>query len=225
MGICLNADPEGMIVWDIVVGIVAIVLGLVLVFAGLRFFFAALPILGFMVGFLIGAAGVNAIFGDGVFSTITSWIVGFFVGLLLAAISYLWWYAGALIAAGSTGAALGTALVRAFGGSSNWLIFLFAGIGFVLFFLAAFALALPVYIVLVNTAFVGASIVIAGFLLVINRIDRVDLNYGNVVAIVNESWWWSIPVVVLALAGIFSQLNAISTIALPEDRWTAAAPR
>lgn len=161
--------------WDIVVGIVAIVFGLVLVFAGLRFFFAALPILGFILGFLVGGAGVNAIFGDGVFSTITSWIVGFFLGLLFAAISYLWWYAGALIAAGSTGAALGTALVRAFGSNANWLIFLFAAIGFVLFFVVAFMLALPVYIVLVNTAFVGASVVIGGLLLVINKIDRVDL--------------------------------------------------
>lgn len=211
--------------WDIVVGIVGIVLGLVLVFAGLRFFFAALPILGFLLGFLVGGAGVNAIFGDGVFSTITSWIVGFFLGLLFAAISYLWWYAGALIAAGSTGAALGTALVRAFGSNASWLIFLFAAIGFVLFFLVAFVLALPVYIVLVNTAFVGATVVIGGLLLVINKIDRADLGYGNVVAAINESWWWTIPMIVLAFAGIFSQLSAISTIALPEEKWTTAAPR
>jgi hypothetical protein len=210
--------------WDIVVGIVAIVLGLVLVFAGLRFFFAALPILGFILGFLIGGAGVNAIFGDGVFSTITSWIVGFFLGLLFAAISYLWWYAGALLAAGSTGAALGTALVRAFGSDARWLIFLFAAIGFVLFIAIAFLLALPVYIVLVNTAFVGATVVIGGLLLVINKIDRADLGYGNVVAIINESWWWTIPMIVLAIAGIVSQLSAINSIHLQEEKWVPAQP-
>ena len=119
----------------------------------------------------------------------------------------------------------GTALVRAFGSNANWLIFLFAAIGFVLFFVVAFMLALPVYIVLVNTAFVGASVVIGGLLLVINKIDRVDLGQGNVVAIINESWWWTIPLIVLAFAGIFSQLNAIASIQLPEERWTTAAPR
>ncbi|MGC4190803.1 MAG: DUF4203 domain-containing protein [Thermomicrobiales bacterium] len=211
--------------WDIVVGIVAIVLGLVLVFAGLRFFFAALPILGFILGFLVGGAGVEAIFGDGIFSTLTSWIVGLILGLIFAAISYLWWYAGALIAAGSTGAALGTALVSAFGSNAHWLIFLFAAIGFVLFFVVAFVLALPIYIVLVNTAFVGATIVIAGLLLVIDKINRNELWGGNVVAIINESWWWTIPLVVLAAAGIFSQMSAMATIALPDERWTTATPR
>lgn len=208
--------------WDIIIGLFGIVIGLALVFAGLRYFFAVLPILGFVVGFIVGGAGVNAIFGDGIFSTLTSWIVGFFLGLLFAAVSYLWWYAGALIAAGSTGAALGSALVHVFGGSANWVVFLFAGIGFVLFFVAAFALALPIYIVLVNTAFVGATVVIGGLMMVINKIDRSDLYQGNAVAIINDSWWWSIPVIVLAVVGIFSQLAAISTIALPEDRWTTA---
>lgn len=45
------------------------------------------------------------------------------------------------------------------------------------------------------------------------------------VAIINESWWWTIPLIVLAFAGIFSQLNAIASIQLPEERWTTAAPR
>ena len=208
--------------WDIVLGLVAIVLGLLLVFSGLRYFFAALPILGFFFGFLVGGAGVHAIFGDGIFSTLTSWMVGFVLGLIFALVSYFWWYAGALVAAGSTGALLGTALVRAFGSNAEWLILLFAIIGFVVGFMIAFMLALPIYIVLVNTAFAGATVVVTGFLMVIDKVDRADLGYGNVVATINESWWWTIPVAALAVAGIFSQLNSISSVILPKERWTTA---
>lgn len=211
--------------WDVIVGLIAIALGLVLVFSGLRTFFAALPILGFIFGFLVGGAGVHAIFGEGVFSTLTSWIVGVVLGVAFATISYFWWYAGALIAAGASGAALGTALVHAFGGTAGWLVTLFALIGFVAFFAAAMALALPIYIVLFNTAFVGATVVIAGLLLVIDRIDRADLGYGNVTAIVNNSWWWSLVVIVLAATGLASQWKALTTVDLPEERWATAPAR
>lgn len=210
--------------WDGVLGALAILVGLMLVFAGLRYFFVALPILAFIAGFVVGGAVIQTLFGNGIFSTLTSWLTGFLLGLIFAAISYAWWYAGALIAAGSTGAALGSAIVPAFGGSAGWLIFMFAAIGFVVFFALAFVLALPVYIVLVNTAFLGATVVIAGLLLMIDRIDRADLGYGNVVAVVNASWWWSIPVFFLSLIGILSQMNAISSIAIQEARWATAQP-
>ena len=95
-------------------------------------------------------------------------------------------------------------------------------LGFIAFFILAFVLALPVYIVLINTALVGSTVVIGGVLLVINKIDRAHLGYGTVVAIVNYSWWWGLVAIVLAIVGIFSQLNTIATIALPEEKWVAA---
>ncbi|HWV23496.1 MAG TPA: DUF4203 domain-containing protein [Thermomicrobiales bacterium] len=207
--------------WDVIIGLIAIALGLVLVFSGLRTFFAALPILGFMLGFLVGGAGVQAIFGDGVFSTLTSWIVGLVLGVIFAVVSYFWWYAGALIAAGSTGAALGTAIVH---NAAGWIVTLFAVIGFVLFFVLAMRLALPIYIVLFNTAFVGATVVVAGILLVFDRINRVDLGYGNAAAIINNSWWWTLVVIVLAAVGIASQWKALTTVKLPEEPWSPATP-
>lgn len=208
--------------WDVVLGLVAIALGLLLVFAGLRYFIMALPILGFFFGFLAGGAGVQAILGDGIFSTLTSWLVGLILGLIFAFISYFWWYAGALIAAGSTGALLGTAIVRIFT-QADWLILIFAIIGFIVGFVVALMLALPVYIVLVNTAFTGATVVVTGLLLVIDRADRSDLGYGNIIATINDSWWWTIPVAALAIAGIFSQIKNLSQVALPDDRWTTAS--
>lgn len=208
--------------WDIILGIIAVGLGLLLTFAGLRLFFAALPILGFFLGFFVGAAGVNAVFGDGIFSTVTSWVVGLIVGVFLGAIAYFWWYVGALISAGSTGALLGTGLVKAFGSDAQWLIAIFAIIGFILGFIIAVMLALPIYIVLFNTAFAGATIVIVGLLMVIDKVNRGEISEGTAVTIINESWWWTIPWIVLVVVGVGSQLSSLKTIVLPEDKWTAA---
>jgi len=65
-----------------------------------------LPIYGFFFGLSFGAHSVQALFGDGFLSTTTSWVVGFFVGLLFAVLSYFFWYAVVLIAAGVLGVLL-----------------------------------------------------------------------------------------------------------------------
>ncbi|RIK45613.1 MAG: hypothetical protein DCC58_05890 [Chloroflexi bacterium] len=209
---------------DVIVGIMLAVLGLVICFAGLRVFLLALPALGFISGVFIGAAGVRAIFGDGFFSTATGVIVGLFVGLILAVLSYLFWYVGALIAAGSTGALIGSGLMNFLGATRGWVVFIGAALGAIIVFIIAFRLALPVYVVIVNTAFVGASAIIGGVMLMFNQIDRADLGYGVVWAAIEESWFWIIVWVVLAAVGIGSQLRTIAQVTLPEDRWASANP-
>jgi hypothetical protein len=210
--------------WDVVVGILVGLFGLLLCFAGLRVFFIALPFLGFIAGFFVGAAGVTAIFDEGFLSSLTGIIVGLIVGLVFGLLAYLLWYVGALLAAGSTGALLGSALMNAIGVDSGWAVFIAAAIGAVLLFVVAFILALPIYVVIVNTAFVGAAGVITGILLIFNQFDRADLGYGLAWATIEESWLWAIAWLVLAVLGVLTQLRSIAVITLPEDRWTTASP-
>lgn len=209
---------------DIVIGIGLLLFGLVITFMGLQVFFATLPLLGFIFGFFAGAAGVEAIFGDGFLSTVSGWVVGFFVGLLFAFISWFWWYAGVVVAAGTLGAILGTGLANLFGIDSEVVIFFFALIGFAAFLFFAFVSGLPIFLVIVNTALAGATIVITGLLLVINRVDRGELGYGTAIAIIEESWWWVLVSAVLAIAGIIVQLTQRASVQLPEDRWGHATP-
>lgn len=207
---------------DIFLGILLLLFGLGIAAFGLQVFFATLPMLGFLLGFFVGTAGVEAIWGDSFLSSVTSWIVGIVLGLLFAAVSYFWWYAGALLAAGAWGAALGTGLVRAFGGSSDWLLFLFGAIGFVAILVLALMLNLPVYVIIVNTAFAGATVAVAGLLLVLNRIDHEELGRGTVVGIINESWWWVLVTAVVAAAGMLFQMAMRTAITLPEEKWVPA---
>src|SRR3954466_3169465 len=85
----------------------ALLFGSILAFSGYRFFLFLLPIWGFFFGFALGAETIQAIFGTGFLSDVTSWVVGFFAGLLFAVLSYLFYFAAVAILAGSLGYTLG----------------------------------------------------------------------------------------------------------------------
>jgi hypothetical protein len=205
---------------DILFGLLAIAIGATVCFAGLRLWFWLLPVWGFVVGFLGGAALVTWLFGDGFLSTTLGIVVGIVVGIGASLISYLWWYVGAILAAGSAGSMLGSTLFAAIGIDSSVVLFIVGLVFAVGFVIGALILALPIYIVVVNTAIAGATIVIAGVLLVFDRIDRGEI--GTLIAwtrIHDNGILWLLWVV-LAGAGIAAQMSMIRRVTLPENRWS-----
>ncbi|HYI15405.1 MAG TPA: DUF4203 domain-containing protein, partial [Thermomicrobiales bacterium] len=196
--------------------------GLFVCFAGLRVFFVALPIVGFVTGFYIGAAGTRAVLNDGFLSNVTAVIIGLVAGVTLGVLAYLLWYVGALISAGSTGALFGSGVMNGLGVDSGWAVALVAIACGILLFFIAFKLALPIWVVIVNTAIVGAAGAIGGVMLIIDQIDRGDLGYGVAWAAIEESWLWLIAWAVIAVMGLVAQSQAIASITLPEDRWGTA---
>jgi hypothetical protein len=207
---------------DFLLGLFALVLGLGVAFLGLRLFFVMLPIWGFIAGFFIGAEGFTIIFGDGFLSTITGWVIGLFVGIIFAFLAYLFWYVGAIIAAGSVGATLGSGLMAAFNVDTDWVVFLVALIGAVLIALVAILLWLPVYMVIVSTAFLGATAVTAGIMLVFNQADKEAFHWGSAFGMIEDSWFWLLLWAVIAAVGMAYQLMSVATVTLPEDRWSRA---
>lgn len=210
---------------DFLIGIIAIACGLAICFAGLRMWFILLPIFGFIAGFTMAATAVASLWDNHVFLAGTTAVIsGFVVGIIFALIAYFWWYFGVILAAGFTGASLAAGLGRAISIDASWLLFIFALVGGILFVAAAFLLALPIYIVIVNSAIGGAFIIITGLLLIFDRIPYEGLGYGSAWAAINDSWWWGFVLVALAVAGIFVQLMSMAMTVLPEERWTQAAP-
>ena len=90
-----------------IIAIVAVLIGAAFCFGGYRFFLVLLPLWGFLVGFNVGTDAVSAIFGDGTFATVTSWVVGFVLALVFAVFSYLWYWLAVAILGGSVGYMLG----------------------------------------------------------------------------------------------------------------------
>ncbi len=84
-------------------GLIALFFGMALTFAGYRLFYFLLPIWGFVFGLGFGAQTMQALFGEGFLSTVTSWIVGFVVGLLFAVLSYMFWSVAVVVVAGALG--------------------------------------------------------------------------------------------------------------------------
>jgi hypothetical protein len=205
---------------DILFGLLAVAIGAAVCLAGLRLWFWLLPVLGFVVGFLGGAALVTWLFGDGFLSTTLGIVVGFVLGIGGALISYLWWYVGAILAAGSAGAMLGSSLFAAIGIDSSVVLFIIGLVFAVVFVFGALMLALPIYIVVVNTAIAGATIAIAGLMLMFDRVDRGEIGTLAAWTRIHDNWILWVLWIVLAGAGIASQLSMIRRVVLPEERWT-----
>jgi hypothetical protein len=150
--------------------------------------------------------------------------VGLIVGIAVAAISYIYWYVGAILAAGASGALLLSGLFSTFGVDNGVALFVLALVGAVIFIFAALTLNLPVYVVLVNTAIPGAYMVIGELLLLFDRVERGAFDWGIARAAVYDSRMWWLVLVALAAVDIFSELRNIAGTTLPARGWRRPTP-
>ena len=135
----------------IIVGLLAIVIGLAWAFYGLKLFTILLPIWAFFFGLLAGAQWGQDIFGQsGIFTTVLSWGIGLVFGLVLAAISFFWYYAAIVILGGAVGYALGVGFFEYFGFETGPIIVIIGLIVGALFAIGTFVLGVPVLLVLVT---------------------------------------------------------------------------
>ncbi len=214
---------------QVIIGIILALVGLGVCFFGLRYWFILLPIFGGITGFFIGARAIQALLGTGFLATTTSWIVGIILAIGFALLSWFIWYAGAIIMAGAVGASLATGIVHAlFTNPWGVVLFVIALAGAILFAAIALALNLPIYIVIVNSAFGGASLAVAGILTLLGTITVTELANGVTVAVADEArfqgagWLWVVVWLALAIVGLFFQLQSVASVRLPDERWVPA---
>lgn len=212
-----------------IIGILLALIGLGVCFFGLRYWFIMLPIFGAVAGFFVGARVIQEVFGTGFLSTGVSWVVGIIIGLVFALLSWFVWYAGAIIMAGAVGASLFSGILHAIF-SNPWgiMLFIVALIGAVLFAAIALFLNLPIYIVIVNSALGGAALAVAGVLVLIGSVTITELSTGAAVAVADEVRFqgagilWYIVWIILAILGMLFQVQSISSVTLPEEKWVPA---
>lgn len=205
---------------DIVVGLIMLAVGLTLVLSGLRVFMIALPILGFIAGVSLGVALMHWAFDEGFLSTAAGIVVGIVFGLVFAVLSYMFWYVAVILGGAAIGASIGVGLMNVFNVDTEWVLVLAAFIGGLVMAAITLLLDLPIYWVVIVTAFNGAAWTVVGLMLILNRIDRADLAYGTIWAAVEESWFWILAWIIVASIGVGSQLAKLAEALLPEDKWT-----
>lgn len=192
----------------IVVGLLGMGIGAVWATYGLKAFTILLPIWAFFAGLLAGASLVTNLLGTGFLSTITSWVVGVGLGLVLAVLSYFVYYAAIIILGASIGYALGSGLLVAIG-LDGFLATVAGLLGGALIALGVLALGVPVFLVIILTAFSGAAGVVNGALILLGFIKVEDVDQGLMDGLLKYGVVALVAWVAVAAAGIWYQMRDI----------------
>lgn len=191
--------------------ILALLFGLVVCFGGYRLFLNLLPIWGFFVGFLLGAASLQALAGVGFLATVTSLVVAFLVGAFFAALSYVFFAFAVAMAAGSLGYALAAGLMNLIGLDWSLLVWLVGAAGGVVAVVITFLFNIQKYVIIAATAINGAGMSV--ITLMFGHIDMTTawLVENPVRLALQDSPLWAILFVLVAAAGITAQLVTTRT--------------
>jgi hypothetical protein len=204
----------------IVLGLIALAIGAAFTFWGFRFFLLLLPLWGFIFGFIVGNDIVSYLFGSSFpfMATATGWIVGFIVGLLFAALAYLYYWFAIVWIGATAGYALGTGVMAWLTPNLDIVTFVVGLVVAAVFAIIFIVLKLPKYLAIAFTAFGGAFVAITGIALILGRVPETAIHGGTVGAFVNDelSWLWVGAAVLLGIVGFFYQWMSTSATAFVE---------
>jgi hypothetical protein len=188
---------------------IALFIGTVICFGGYRFFLFLLPIWGFFFGLGLGANSVQLILGEAFLGTVTGWVVGFFVGLIFAVLSYLFYAFAVAILAGSLGYSIGVGIMGwIFNNPDTGFIAWLVGVVLaVVLILVTFRFNLAKYVIIVATSLGGAAAVIATLALGVEGLALLDLARNPIQTLLDSSFWWALFFLVLAAFGIVTQIQ------------------
>ena len=201
-----------------VIGLLAIAIGLLACFAGYRVFRIVLPILGFLVGLGIGAQLAEALFNEPYLGSLLSWVIAIVVGLIAATIAFVWWYVSVAIAIAGLGYAIGYGAAAGLGVGSTGAMVIGVALG-VLFAIAAIVLRIPTGIVIVVSAFWGASALLGGALVLLGRIEPGQLRNGTVDVVIADSLVLAAIWLAIGIAGA-----VVQWMTTPRDEAPGVAP-
>ena len=188
----------------LIIGLLAIVIGLLACFAGYRVFRIVLPIIGFLVGLGVGAQLAELLFNEPYLGSPLSWAVAIVVGLLAAVIAFVWWYVSVALAIAGLGYTIGYGAAAGLGVAGPTAVVIGVALG-VLFAVAAIVLRIPTGIVIVVSAFWGASALLGGTLVLLGRIEPSQLRNGTVDVVIAESPLLLLIWVVVGVLGVAVQ--------------------
>jgi hypothetical protein len=188
--------------------IIALLIGVAMVFNGYRWFLILLPIFGFVFGFGLGAQTMQALFGQAMFATVASWVVGLIAGVVFAVLSYFFYLIGVAIFAGSIGYSLTIVVLLALGLHLNFLTWL---IGIVVAVALAFVVLrfnVQKYVIIFGTSVAGAGVIIASVIYAFSPNKELVAQYTQLAvrAAISTSFWWMLIFLVLVVAGIYTQI-------------------
>jgi hypothetical protein len=194
----------------ILIGLLAIGIGAAWAAYGLKAFTILLPIWAFFAGLIGGAAFLQGLFGNdfAFLATTTSWVGGFVIGLVFAALSYFIYYFAVVILGATIGYALGSGLLIALG-LDGFLSVVIGLVGGAVLAVAVLVLAVPAILIVVLSAFSGAAAVVNGALVLLGQIKVADIDGGMMDGLIKYGPVALVAWLVVAAAGIWYQYRDI----------------
>jgi len=207
---------------DVVMGVLALLIGLLLCFRGRGAMRVLLALWGAFVGFGLGASLVAGLTGHGYLDSAAGWLAAIVLALVFAVLAYLFFAVAVVLAFASMGFVLGQTLAIALGAGQGWLI---TGVGVavgVLLAVLAVVTNLPELVLIVISAFAGASVAVAGLMLLLDVFSLTDPVTAQIPIVEQPAWY--VGQLVLAVLGIIVQLRSARRRELGSVRRTWSAP-
>jgi len=191
---------------DFLIGALVLIVGALFCFAGYRFFRILITIWGFFAGFNLGTAAMTALFNNAFLQTTTGIVLGIVIGLVFAALAYFFYYFAVVLLGATAGYDLGSGFIGAIGLNNPGFIAVIVGVALaVIFALVILLFNLPKLLIMVFTALGGAVAMLAGLLILLGQVKTAYLQYGDAVALVRASWFWTLVAIVIAVVGFLAQ--------------------
>jgi hypothetical protein len=202
-------------------GLIALLFGTILAFSGYRLFIILLPIWGFFFGLALGAQTIQVLFGDAFLATVTSWVVGFIVALLFAALSYMFYFFAVALISGALGYGITVGILTWIGlnfGVLVWIIGLVAGIALAIIVLV---FNIQKWVVIAATSVLGAAVVVATIILLFN--PSADVLANPIQSAWNTSPLLTLLFLVIAVLGLIFQIRSNRNYTISSyNRWVEA---
>ncbi len=182
--------------------------GVAFLFFGYRFFLILLPIWGFFMGFWLGALMISILLGEGFLVSVTSLVVGFVAGLILAVLSYLFYSVGVLLLGASFGYWFATVALYAIGLNPGFIAAVVGILTAIVFAVLIVLIDVKKHLIIVITALGGAGCLMISVLFVFGVVTIPDLQLGAAPAmnvIIQNSLLWLVLWSFLGTIGIFIQ--------------------
>jgi len=196
---------------SIIIGLLAIGIGLAWAFYGLKLFTILLPLWAFFFGLIAGAQWGQDVFGQsGIFTTVLSWGIGLVFGVVLAAISFFWYYAAIVILGGAVGYALGIGFFEWLNLGTGFIAIVIALIVGAIFAVGTFVLGVPVVLVMVFSAFSGAAAVVNGVLIFLGQIKLDTLDTGIFGSLLTNGVVGIVAFLVLGAVALYWQIRDVA---------------
>lgn len=210
---------------DVLVGVVALLAGLVLCFRGYWALRLVLSIWGALIGFGLGSTLATWLDDDSYLATALGWVLGLVLALVFALLAYLYYAVGVVLSLGTMGFALGATVMAALGVEWDWAV-IAAGVACGLAVgLLAIAADVPMMLLVVLSSLAGASVAVAGIMLLTSVIDTADFETADVTGNIDGHALWALGFIVLAVAGVLTQLNHARGAVSARQHWGTRSGR